>query len=538
MGNLMNSVVNVTCYASLGESGLQGIVQEGNLSVLLCSASSVQFLDSSLSANCKSLKRLIIVGKTDYKANNLEVINWNDLIELGKKHIHYYKPQYPKPENLAFIMYTSGTTGRPKGVMIAHSNVVAGLSGMNRHLPIKTTDVHLSYLPLSHIFELVIHTLMICSGALICFGNPRTLMAKPGGAFKKGDLECYRPTLLIGVPKVYDTIRKGVFKLVNKSSKLKKWLFNGVYNYKMKHLKKGKRKKHILEKLVFGKIRRKLGGRIRFAASGGSLFSSESQNFMHAVLSKKVRVVSGYALSETASSTSAQEVNKFVRPNEVGISLGNSKFRLMDCSELGYFVKENKGEIIISGNSITRGYYKQDDKTQQAYFRDENGEIWFRSGDIGAITKYETLSIIDRVKNLVKLSNGEYLACEGLESLYSNSNFIQPNGCFIHADSLKPYCVALLLVDCALVKEFAKENEIPFNNMEELLKNKIMKKFVRKSLEKIADKNKLKSFERIREFALLSDQWTPDSGLLTPSFKKKRATIAKTYKKILDDLYA
>lgn len=300
--------------------------------------------------------------------------------------------------------------------------------------------------------ELCCEIAVLSSGARIGYGTPKTLTNK--GAKPCGDLMAFKPTKMASVPKVYETIRKTALEMVTKKGGITKRLFDTAYAKKLSLLNTTK-STPVWDALVFRKFRKVLGGRIDLLGSGGAPLSPETHKFLRICFS--CPVIQGYGLTETCSSGCVQRHDAPFATETVGGPSPSCEIRLRDVPELGYFSTDKpypRGEICIRGDCVALGYFKNPEKTAEDF---KDG--WFYTGDIGLWLPDGGIRIIDRKKNLIKLSHGEYVAVEYLESLYANSPFI--SNMFIHGNSYHEYIVAIAVPQEGYLKHWAKEKGIP-----------------------------------------------------------------------------
>jgi len=518
----------VTCYANLGIEALVHVINQTDCTTMLCEGAAIKTLDA-LADKCKTLKNLIYLGKPSNETKNFKTISLDDLVKMGEeKEEKVAKP--PTKDDVACIMYTSGSTGLPKGVMIAQRNFTAVVGAALKGLDFSEKDYWLGYLPLAHILELSAENACMCAGAAIGYGNPRHLTdrtCKP-----MGDIRAVRPTMMAGVPRVWDTIMKGALEKVNTAGGLKKMLFHSAFGKKLYWIKQGE-DTPFWNWLVFRKLAGVLGGRMRLMISGGAPLSKETNEFCRVAFS--CPIIQGYGLTETTGGGTFQDPNGPFTTLNVGLPAPSCELKLVDVPDMNYLHSDKpcpRGEVAIRGHSISLGYYKNEKKTKEEFRGD-----WFFTGDVGRKNEDGTLSIIDRKKNLVKLAFGEYVALENLEMLYgSNNPFVSPNGICIYADSMKNHIVGLVIPQISYCQNWAKSNGVD-TDMSVLVKDKKFKDAVKAEFTRIGKWKKKKKFEFLGDFTLLNDEWTPENACLTAAMKLKRNNIYKKFQSTLDDMY-
>jgi long-chain acyl-CoA synthetase len=367
----------------------------------------------SLKEKMPTLKYLIYTDKLETKSKEYEIMSYDEVVKLGEENVAK-DFNHPKADSIAFLMYTSGSTGAPKGVMILHKNIVAFVGAINFMWKFDCETVYIGYLPLAHVLELAAENTILQAGGSIGYGNPRTLTDK--GAKPCGDIKAVRPTHMAGVPRVWDTIKKGVLEKVEASGGLKSYLFHTAFATRLEAVRSGQ-DTPIWNWLVFSKLHDEMGGRMKAMISGGAPLNKDTQEFIRVCFGK---ISQGYGLTETCGGLTVQDLDKFSTGN-VGHPLPSCEVMLESVPEMKYDAtpdeksgKRPEGEICIRGNNVTAGYYKNQEKTDEEW-RDG----WFHTGDVGRFNKDGTISVIDRKKNLIKLSQGEYVALESLE-MYSS----------------------------------------------------------------------------------------------------------------------
>ncbi|KAF4014080.1 hypothetical protein G4228_005395 [Cervus hanglu yarkandensis] len=431
---------------------------------------------------------------------------------LGAKASVENKPlSKPAPSDIAVIMYTSGSTGIPKGVMISHSNIIAGITGMAERIPeLGEKDVYIGYLPLAHVLELSAELVCLSHGCRIGYSSPQTLADQSSKIKKgsKGDTSMLKPTLMAAVPEIMDRIYKNVMNKVNEMSSFQRNLFILAYNYKMEQISKG-HSTPLCDSFIFRKVRGLLGGNIRLLLCGGAPLSATTQRFMNICFCCPVG--QGYGLTESCGAGT--------------------------ITEGGYFNTDKphpRGEILIGGQNVTMGYYKNEAKTKADFFEDENGQRWLCTGDIGEFDPDGCLKIIDRKKDLVKLQAGEYVSLGKVEAALKNLPLID-NIC-AYANSYHSYVIGFVVPNQKELTELARKKGLT-GTWEELCNSSEMENEVLKVLSEAAISASLEKFEIPVKIRLSPEPWTPETGLVTDAFKLKRKELKTHYQADIERMY-
>ncbi|XP_063228553.1 long-chain-fatty-acid--CoA ligase 4 isoform X2 [Bacillus rossius redtenbacheri] len=538
-GCFKQNIPLVTLYATLGEEAIAHGLNETEASIVITTHNLLPNFKKILPLAPK-VKILIYMEdqlkETDTSGfkEGVHIVSFSQVIKDGRP--APIAEVAPKAEDTAIIMYTSGSTGTPKGVILTHKNMITTMKAFSDAVDIFDDDVFMGFLPLAHVFELLTECVCLVYGVSIGYSTPLTMMDTSSKIKKgsSGDATVLKPTLLTSVPLILDRIRKGVNDKVSKSSGLQRELFRFAYEYRRAWARRGFNTP-LVNKLVFGKTRQLLGGRIRLVLCGGAPLAQDTHEFIKVCLC--VDLTPGYGLTETCSA--ATVLDRYdMSTGRVGNPTTVTDVRLVDWAEGNYTVKDKpypRGEVIIGGEHVSPGYYKLPDRANEDFVRAE-GRHWFKSGDIAELHPDGVLTIIDRKKDLVKLQLGEYVSLGKVEMELKTSPLVE-NVC-VYGDSSKEYTVALVVPSAGPLAELAAAEGIPTLSFEQLCERPDVERAVLRELQDHARRSKLEKFEIPEAIKLCSEVWSPDMGLVTAAFKLRRKMIQDRYQHEINRMYA
>ncbi|XP_010793629.1 long-chain-fatty-acid--CoA ligase 3b [Notothenia coriiceps] len=531
----------VTLYSTLGPMAIAHGLNETEITHIITSKDLLQSRLKAIVCDVPRLQYIIVVDSKPTSWPNIPrgitVYSMDAVKEIGSKpeNIAVNRSQ-PESSDIAVIMYTSGSTGIPKGVMVSHGNIIAGITGMAERIPnLNESDTYIGYLPLAHVLELSAELVCISHGCSIGYSSPQTLADQSTKIKKgsKGDTSVLKPTLMAAVPEIMDRIYKNVMTKVEEMSKLQRTLFALAYNYKMEQISKGY-STPLCDSLVFKRVRALLGGNTRVLLSGGAPLSAATQRFMNICLCCPVG--QGYGLTETCGAGTISEMWDY-STGRVGAPLVCSEMKLKDWEEGGYYSTDKpnpRGEILIGGPNVTMGYYKNETKNCEDFYVDENGQRWFCTGDIGEVHTDGCLKIIDRKKDLVKLQAGEYVSLGKVEAVLKNCSLID-NIC-AYANSDQSYVISFVVPNHKQLMALAEQVQVR-GTWEEMCNNSQMEKEVLRIITEAALSAKMERFEIPKKIRLSSEPWTPETGLVTDAFKLKRKELKSHYQEDIERMY-
>lgn len=523
------SLVAVPLYDTLGTEAISYIIDKASITTIICDiVDKARLILDCVSGRKHSVTTIVIMESFDSELtaqaqlSGIDIISLKELEAIGKA--NHKTPIPPKPEDLALICFTSGTTGNPKGAMLTHGNVVSNCSAFIKitevHCMLNQTDIHISYLPLAHMFERVVEGVLLCHGAKIGYfqGDIRLLM---------DDLKNLKPTIFPVVPRLLNRMFDKIFGQAN--TPLKRWLLDFATSRKEAELKSGVvRKDSMWDKLIFSKVQASLGGRVRLMITGAAPVSPTVLTFLRAALG--CQFYEGYGQTECTAGCTMSLPGDWTA-GHVGAPLPCNFVKLVDVAEMNYFAANGEGEVCVKGPNVFQGYLQDPEQTSGAV--DKAG--WLHTGDIGKWLPNGTLKIIDRKKHIFKLAQGEYIAPEKIENIYIRSDPVAQ--VFVHGDSLQACLVGVVVPDPDFLPGWAKKRGIEgsFNDM---CKSKEVKNAILEDIIQLGKEAGLKSFEQVRDIALHLEMFSVQNGLLTPTLKAKRTELKSRFREQIDQLYA
>lgn len=531
--------VNVSLYTSLPPKQCEYILQNSEAKMFFVSTGIQLKKARQVFDNCEHLNRVIAFDEP-----NIDSYLDDPYVTLFEKVMAEGLKAYPKfeeeihdrsqaiePEDLATLIYTSGTTGKPKGAMLTHRNIASNIKAAHKQIDIMENDRCLSFLPLCHSFERTAgYYAMMAGGAEIYYAESVDTVAK--------NMTEARPTIIISVPRLFEKIFNLVTKSVEEGTAIKKKVFEWAQNVGRKYAD-GQRglvslQKKIADKLVFDKLKERTGGRIRFFVSGGAALPAEIGHFFMAA---GLNIIEGYGLTETSPvmccNTYGDEqmgtVGKVLPGVTVAIQrLEDSKI-IAELSGEDYPTDHSskQGEILCKGPNVMKGYWKNEEATREMI--DDDG--YLHTGDVGKFTDGK-LQITDRIKHMIVNAGGKNIYPGPIEDLFKTSKWIDQ---LVVVGERQPYMAALIVPDFEALEEHAEEEEISYDSIEDLINRDEIQNIYRHEIR--SQSPELASHEKIRDFRLVPNEFSVESGELTPTLKVKRRIVEDKYSHLIEDMF-
>lgn len=433
-------------------------------------------------------------------------------VEDAEERFHERIAQIP-PEHIATFIYTSGTTGEPKGAMLSHHNLLTNVEGSLQALHANADDVFLSFLPLSHVFERTAgHFTAVACGATVYYCETLFTIAR--------DMQIARPTVMLAVPRLFDSIRERVLDNVTKQSRLRQRIFHWAMRNGAKAAQavRGERrwnpwlkfKWKLADRLVLRKVREVTGGRLRFFVSGGAALGKHNAEFFHAF---GILILEGYGLTETSPVVSVNREENY-RFGTVGLPIPGVEVRIAE-----------DGEILVRGPNVMQGYYNKPAETAEVI----DSEGWLHTGDLGSLDADGFLRITGRKKDIIVLANGKNVAPVPIEEQLKTSPYISEAVLFGDEQEV---ITALIVPNFEQVREWAKMQGLLVRGDSELVRLPEVKQLVKQEIDRLT--THLAEFEKVRRFTLLDHPFSIETGELTPTLKVRRHFIKQRYAKELE----
>ena len=507
--------ISVPIYQSNTVEQCEYIVKNSDSKIVIVEDKNLLKKIQSVLHNLPLVKKIIIIQG---KAEGDNVISLEDLMSLGKdedKKDFDERIQKIQPTDHATFVYTSGTTGPPKGVILRHSNFLSEIEACAHIIQLSEDETGLLFLPLAHIFARVLQFYHITVGFTHAYAESIEKLID--------NITEIKPHFMVSVPRIFEKIHERVMAQVESSPPLKKAIFYWATSLGKSVTERKASKGPIslmdhfqyllASQLVFRKIRQKMGGRLKFCVSGGAPLSKEINEFFNAV---GIQILEGYGLTETTAAVACNTLEKN-RVGTVGSVVKGVKIKL-----------DTDGEILVKGDVVFHGYYKNQEATDEAF----TGDGWFRTGDVGEMDKDGFLRITDRKKDIIVTAAGKNIAPQNIENLIKLDKHISQ---VVVLGDKKKYLSALVTLNRDEILNFAKTVEISTSDYAKLIQSPQVHALIKGVID---EKNKrLAKFETVKKFAILDNDFSQESGELTPTLKVKRRFVSEKYKEILDRLY-
>lgn len=511
--------VTVPIYPTNTAAQSAYILQDADVRVLFVGEQPQFDAAVSIFDECEQLELIVAMSDDIDLGEHQFAISWQQLIANACEEHQVEldnRLEQANFDDLLTLIYTSGTTGQPKGVMLDYANIGSQLEGHDTRLSLSESDVSLCFLPLSHVFERAWTFYVLYKGATNCYLQD-TMQVRDA-------LSEVQPTVMCAVPRFYEKIFSAIHEKVAKAPFIRKVLFTWAVNMGAKmavcHQEGRKpslmlKKSHALaDKLVLSKLRALLGGKINFMPCGGAKLDETIGRFFHAI---GINVKLGYGMTETTATVSCWD-DKCFNPDSIGMSMPGAQVK----------IGENN-EILVRGPMVMRGYYKMPEETAKTF--DEHG--FLKTGDAGHIDENGNLFITDRIKELMKTSNGKYIAPQMVEGTIGKDHFIEQIA--VIADTRK--FVSALIVPCYdSLEEYAKELNIKYHDRVELIKHHQIVEMLEARVNDL--QKELAKFEQVKKFKLLPKAFSMDDGELTPTQKLRRKVINDKYQDEIEEMYS
>lgn len=521
-GAFRDRVVTIPLYATSSEAQVHYIVDDASIRYLFVGEQYQYDVACRVQALCKSLKQIVIFDSEVKKtAGDRNSIYFSDFMKMGEDLQHHEevdrRSSASSPDDLASILYTSGTTGDSKGVILQHSNYEAAFEGHRMRLAdLGEKDVVLNFLPFTHIFERAWSYYCLDCGCTLCIN------LRPQDVQKT--IREVRPTAMCSVPRFWEKVYAAVQEKINETHGLAKWMMLDAIRVGREHnidfLMNGKTPPPVLhwkyqfyERTIFSLLKKTIGiENGNFFPTAGAAIPYKVEEFVHSV---GIHMIAGYGLTESTATVSCEWKGDF-RLGSVGRVLPGLNVRIGEDNE-----------IQLKGGTVTKGYYRKEARTQAAFTEDG----WFRTGDAGYI-RDGFLYLTERIKDLFKTSNGKYIAPQAIETKLVVDRFIDQ--ITVIADERK-FVSALIVPEYSQVEKYARDHRIAYADRKDLLQKPEIITLFQTRIDTL--QQEFAHYEQVKRFVLLPEPFSMERGELTNTLKLKRAVVARNYKDIIDKMY-
>lgn len=520
----LNRAVSVSIYATSSLEQLIYIANDTKCEVMFVGNTTQYHIARETQAVCHSLKTIVVIKPIKLDDDDTTSMLWSDFMKLGEDAGKECAEEVERrtaeavPEDIATLVYTSGTTGEPKGAILTHANYTAALESHHQRLTMVTPeDTSMAFLPLSHIFEKGWTYFCLSEGVKVSVNrDPRDIQQT---------IQQVRPTCMCTVPRFWEKVYTAVQEKIAGMSGLQRFMVGQAlkvgHRRNLDYARLGKKAPWWLEtrykffdKKIFSLLRHVIGiDNGKMFPTAGAPVSSKIVEFLH---SCGINIVVGYGLSETTATVTCFPAVGF-EIGSVGTPIPYVNIKIGDDNE-----------VLVKSPMVMRGYYNKPEATAQAFTADG----WFRTGDAGYIDENGALYLTDRLKDLFKTSNGKYIAPQAIETRLGEDKYIEQVA--VIGDRRK-FVTALIVPDYNALKDFAAQQKISYKSMEELLANERVKTMLAERMEKLQDG--LASFEKIKRFTLLPHPFSMETGELTNTLKIRRAVINRNFAREIEAMY-
>ena len=514
--------VTIPFYATSSEQQIQYMVSDAKVRFLFVGEQEQYDKARRVVSMCHTLERIIVFDRNvRISTHDPNAIYFDDFLKMGDNLPRQSEVEALQAEasmdDIANILYTSGTTGDSKGVILTMGQYHAAFEANDKCVPVGEKDRVLNFLPFTHIFEK--------GWKILCLTEGARLIVNTYPLEVQQSMRETHPTCMSSVPRFWEKVYVGVLEKIESSGGAKRALFNYALKVGRKHnieyLSKGRRPSialhleyELMNKTIFSLVRKELGlENAHFFPTAGATVNPKVEEFVHSI---GINMIVGYGLTESLATVSCNHLGAPFTVGSVGIPIEGISIRISD-----------DGEILLKGPTITRGYYNREDLTREAFTKDG----YFRTGDSGYIQGKE-LFLKERIKDLFKTSNGKYIAPQMIESKLLVDKFIDQIA--IIADQRK-FVSALIIPVYPLLEEWAREHKIAFNNREELCADRRINEMMAERISTL--QQQLAQYEQIKRFTLLPHHFSMEHGELTNTLKIKRRVLNENYKKEIDKMY-